>query len=549
MSETTLPRSEPAPERREETLLARLRRKEAELAALREISRAIGAALDLDTTLALVTRKTAEVTGMDSCSVYLLDPAGEFLVLRATTGLAQEAIGRARLRWGEGMTGWAASHAAPAVSSDAAQDPRFVYLPETRELAFRSLAAVPLQSGGRVLGAMNVQTRAVHEYSPEEIDLLSTIADLVAGAIEKAALYDSMRRQIGELSTLAEASKTLTAPLYLEEMLRLIAEMATRLMRAAACVIYLLDQESDRLVPAAAHGGDGGTERDGEALLAGLAEEAVRTGRPLALADVRERAPQALPRAALAVPLTVRGKTIGAFLAARSRVHQWTAEEVERLSTLAHQTALAIENSTLVVRSALVREMHHRVKNNLQTIAMLLRLQLRGDRPVSGREVLTETVNRILSIAAVHEILSVEGFRMVNVRHLVERVARSAVENMLPASSDITVDVAGDDLYLPSQQATSLALAVNELVQNAVEHAFPGRARGKISIRLGRHEEQCFLEVQDDGVGLQPREAEEETLGLQIVRALATEDLRGTFTLESGQGTRVLIAFPRPQTP
>ncbi|MDQ7850690.1 MAG: sensor histidine kinase, partial [Armatimonadota bacterium] len=112
-----------------------------------------------------------------------------------------------------------------------------------------------------------------------------------------------------------------------------------------------------------------------------------------------------------------------------------------------------------------------------------------------------------------------------------------------------TVDVAGDDLYLPSQQATSLALAVNELVQNAVEHAFPGRARGKISIRLGRHEEQCFLEVQDDGVGLQPREAEEETLGLQIVRALATEDLRGTFTLESGQGTRVLIAFPRPQTP
>jgi len=549
MSEPTLPRTEPASELREEALLARLRRKEAELAALREISRAIGAALDLDTTLALVTRKTAEVTGMDSCSVYLLDPAGEHLVLRATTGLAQEAIGRARLRWGEGMTGWAASHATPAASSDAAQDPRFVYLPETRELAFRSLAAVPLQSGGRVLGAMNVQTRTVHEYSPEEIDLLSTIADLVAGAIEKAALYDSMRRQIGELSTLAEASKTLTAPLYLEEMLRLIAEMATRLMRAAGCVIYLLDQESERLVPAAAHRGEGGTEGDGEALLATLAEEAVRAGRPLAVADVRERAPQALPRAVLAVPLTVRGRTIGAFLAARGRVHHWSTDEVERLSTLAHQTALAIENSTLVVRSALVREMHHRVKNNLQTIAMLLRLQLRGDRPVSGREVLTETVNRILSIAAVHEILSVEGFRMVNVRQLVERVARSAVENMLPASSGITVEVAGDDLYLPSQPATSLALAVNELVQNAVEHAFPGRQEGRIVIRLGRREEECFLEVQDDGVGLQPREAGEETLGLQIVRALATEDLRGTFTLESGQGTRVLISFPRPQTP
>src|SRR4030067_536419 len=108
----------------------RLERKEAEVAALRDISQAIGAALDLDTPLQLITRKTAEVMRMDSCSIYLLDPAGEYLVLRATTGLAPEAIGRARLRWGEGLTGWAAREATPVASSDAARDPRFVYLPE-----------------------------------------------------------------------------------------------------------------------------------------------------------------------------------------------------------------------------------------------------------------------------------------------------------------------------------------------------------------------------------------------------------------------------------
>src|SRR5439155_13937 len=190
---------------------------------------------------------------------------------------------------------------------------RFVYLPETLEYTFRSLAAVPLPTAGKVIGAINVQTTAQHDYPPNELELLGVIADLAAGAIEKATLYDNMRRQIMELSTLAEVSQAITSPLYLEEILRLILEMAARMLDA----------------------------------------------------------------------------------------------ETKLLTTLANQTALAIENANLVVRSAVIREMHHRVKNNLQTIAMLLRLQLRDGREVSGREVLTETINRVLSIAAVHEILSV----------------------------------------------------------------------------------------------------------------------------------------------
>jgi two-component sensor histidine kinase len=354
-----------------------------------------------------------------------------------------------------------------------------------------------------------------------------------------------MRRQITELSTLAEVSKTLTSPLYLEEMLGVIAEMATRLMHADRCAILLVDQEAGHLVPTAAHGADAGAESD---LLITLAEGALHEGHPAAVADLRERMGEASLRAVLAVPLTVREKGIGVFLASRHRVHHWSAEEVERLSTLAHQTALAIENSTLVVRTAVVREMHHRVKNNLQTIAMLLRLQLRGERPVSGREVLTETVNRILSIAAVHEILSVEGFRMINVRELVDRVAQTVAGNMVHPPLRVAVEVTGDDLYLPSQPATSLALAVNELVQNALEHAFPDRMEGRIAIRLGRHERECFLEVRDDGVGLADQKTPgEETLGLQIVRALATQDLGGRFDLESGGGTRVTITFPAPE--
>jgi two-component sensor histidine kinase len=193
--------------------------------------------------------------------------------------------------------------------------------------------------------------------------------------------------------------------------------------------------------------------------------------------------------------------------------------------------------------------MHHRVKNNLQTIAMLLRLQLRDGREVSGREVLTETINRILSIAAVHEILSVEGFRLINVRELLEKVTQTVSQTMTRPPLRVTVAIEGDELYMPSQQATSVALAVTELVQNALEHAFPGRAEGRIRIVLGQTEREWIMEVTDDGVGV-PTGTDPlstDNLGLKIVRALATEDLKGRFDLGAGHtaGTRATIAVPR----
>jgi two-component sensor histidine kinase len=536
----------------------RLERKEAEFAALRDISQAISAALDLDTTLQLITRKTAEVMGMDSCSIYLLDPAGEYLVLRATTGLAQESIGRARLRFGEGLTGYAAHHGEPVYSSDAASDPRFVYVPGTREYAFRSLLAVPLRIAGKTLGAMNVQTTAVHEYAPDGIELLAVIADLAAGAIEKASLYDSMRRQIMELSTLAEASKTITSPLYLEEMLRLIVEMATGTLNARLCSLMLLDERTGELVLTASHrAGERYQSRPSLRAGEGIVGLVAQTGQPIAVADVledprfvhKEMARAEGLRALLAVPLVVREKVIGVFNCYKDRPHQFTPEEISLFSTLANQTALATENSTLIVRSAVVREMHHRVKNNLQTIAMLLRLQLRDGRDVSGREVLTETINRILSIAAVHEILSVEGFRLINVRDLLGRVTQTVGQTMARPTLRVEIVIEGDDLYMPSQQATSVALAVTELVQNALEHAFPERVEGRIRVLLAQTEGEWIIEVTDDGIGL-PAGADPmatDNLGLKIVRTLATEDLKGQFLLQSddGHGTRATVTVPR----
>jgi two-component sensor histidine kinase len=534
-------------------------RKAAEISALREISRAINAATDLDTTLTLITRKTADVMGMDSCSIYLLDAPGEFLILKATTGLAPDAVGRGRLRLGEGLTGWAARTGRPAASADAPSDPRFKYVPGTDEKRFHSLLAVPLTTGGKVLGAMNVQTTATHEYTEDEVELLGIIADMASGALEKARLYDNMRRQIMELRTLAEVSETLTSPLYLEQILRLLVEMAARVFETRLCTLRLLDGEA--LVLAAVHP-DTPLPRPRSALRVGegIPGAAAASGQPVASpdlhADPRFRpqelggaAPDAELRSALAVPLRVRDRTLGVVGCYTRRRHVFSASEVNLLQTLANQTALAIENAGLVVKSAMVREMHHRVKNNLQTIAMLLRLQMRDGRTVSGREVLTETINRILSIAAVHEILAAEGLRQVAVRAMLDRVVHTVTQTMASPALALDVRIEGDDFSLPTQQATSLALVVNELLQNAMEHAFPSRSSGRVQIRLSEGPDAIRVEVRDDGVGLPDgfSAGRSADLGLSIVRTLVEEDLKGQLSLSSAHGVRAVIRMPRPE--
>jgi len=537
-------------------LKQQLDQKTAQLAALREIGRAINAAWDLQATLGLITRKTAEVMGMDSCSIYLLDEAGEHLTLEATTGLAQESVGRAQLRMGEGLTGWSAQEGQPVGVADAARDPRFKYMPETEEWIFQSLLAVPLVNQGRIIGAMNVQTRAYHEYDTDEVELLSLIGDLAAGALEKAMLYERMQRRITELSTLAQVSETVTSPLYLDEMLGLIVDMAARVMHARGCSLMLLDEERGELILRATQGlGPGYRERPPPRVGEGIVGRVTQTGQPIMVENVRLDPRYRYPEVArqeglcslLCVPLRVRERVIGVLNGYTGEPHTFTPEEVGLLQTLANQTALAIENSRLVVNTAVVREMHHRVKNNLQTIAMLLRLQLGEGPGIDAGQALHESINRILSIAAVHEALSQKGFRLVDVRQVLEQVARTVTHNRVHPRKNLRVEVHGDEITLPSRSATALTLAVNELIQNALKHAFVGREEGRIDVTLRRRTSEFEVEVRDNGVGLPPDQPPLHGLGLQIIDTLVGQDLGGQLMVElSEEGTRATITVPGP---
>jgi GAF domain-containing protein len=532
-------------------LEGQLQQKTAQLAALREIGRAINTAWELEATLDLITRRTAGVMDMDSCSIYLLDDGGKRLMLKATTGLAAEAVGQAELRLGEGLTGWAAQEGQPVAVADAARDPRFKFLPETEETRFQSLLAVPLVNQDRVIGAMNVQTRAHYEFSDDEVELLSLIADLAAGALEKAVLYEGMQRQIAELSALAQVSETIISPRYLDEMLEVVVEMAARVMKARLCSLMLLDESTGELIlRATQHLSPAYREKPALKVGEGIVGLVAQTGQPLAVldvsADTRYRhasvARQVGLSSLLCVPLTVRHRAIGVLNCYTAEPHRFTDDEVSLFSTLANQTALAIENARLVTNAAVVREMHHRIKNNLQNVAMLLRLQMSGDREVSAREILHESVNRILSIAAVHEVLSQRGFRLVDVKDVLTRVGRAVAYNMRRPDLAVEVAVEGDEVALPSQAATSVALAVNELIQNALEHAFVDRASGSVVVSLQRTPGELRIQVRDDGVGLD--DAAPGQLGLELVETLVCEDLHGTWSMTTGDGTTARITIP-----
>jgi len=524
------------------------------VADLREIAQTLSAAWDVDTTLDLVARKTAQVMRVDSCSIYLLDPGGDTLRLRASTGLAHQSLGRAALKLGEGLTGWAAQNGQPVAVQDAQADPRFKLLPQTHESDLQSLLAVPLVNRGRVIGAFNVQTRQRTEFTPMQIELAALISDLAAGAIDRALLYDHMNRQIGELTTLAKVSQTVTSPIYLDEMLDLIVEMAAKVMGAPVCTLRLIDPSGAELVTRSVNStGVDFHHRPPIKVGEGVTGLAVRDRKPVRIFDIRTNplypfrhlAQQEGLISMLSVPLTVRERVIGALNCYTTQPRHFSDSEVALFSTLANQTALAIENAQLVTNAAIVREMHHRIRNNLQTVAMLLRMQASDETALTVQDVLQVSVNRILSIAAVHEVLAGEGFRLVNVKDVTERIAAIVSQNMLRPDLQAQIVVEGVAMVLPSRSATALALVVNELLQNSLEHAFVGRTNGLVRITLSRGPQEWIVEVSDDGVGLP--DVRPSSLGLEIVETLVRDDLHGSLTFNSTPGgTLVVVRLPHP---
>ena len=207
------------------------------------------------------------------------------------------------------------------------------------------------------------------------------------------------------------------------------------------------------------------------------------------------------------------------------------------------QTELESTNRQLKV---LVQEMHHRIKNNLQTIADLLTLEIHSGRAIPTEMALRESIARVRSIAAVHELLSAENVRKADIKELAEFITENCVKSMTGSHGAVKVVVQGKPVFLPSKLATAMALVMTELVNNALEHAFNGDG-GILLLSIDEQEGDVTVSVRDDGKGLPDgfNLKNNAKLGLQIVSTLVTKDLSGTLELHTNGGTTATVRFAK----
>ncbi|MGH9174381.1 MAG: sensor histidine kinase, partial [Vicinamibacterales bacterium] len=233
-----------------------------------------------------------------------------------------------------------------------------------------------------------------------------------------------------------------------------------------------------------------------------------------------------------------------------------TDETLSLFQAFADSAALAIENAELYdearrgysTASTLLQEMHHRVRNNLQTVAALLSMQARHAQYADWTAPLHEAVARIQSISAVHNLLSSDNVTSATISSVVKHVVDEASINVVPPDSRIAFHIEASPIEASSRQATILALIINECVTNAIEHGMAGQREGRIDVTIRQENGTVEIAIDDDGSGLPENFSVENdsSLGLRIARTLATSDLAGSFDLvqREGGGSRSIVRFP-----
>ncbi len=229
----------------------------------------------------------------------------------------------------------------------------------------------------------------------------------------------------------------------------------------------------------------------------------------------------------LALPLLAGGDRIGAIV------------------LLQNVTELRRRERELVTKDATIREIHHRVKNNLQTVSALLRLQSRRIEDPAASVALNEAVRRIASIALVHETLSSSAEASVAFDEVLDRLVTHALE-LSPRMGELQISRTGELGSLDPRIATPLSLVVTELIHNALEHGL-AESGNQLTITANRTTEGAQIIIFDDGVGLPDgfSLSESSNLGLQIVRTLTENELRGNIDLvRTDSGTEARLTFP-----
>lgn len=494
-----------------------------------------------DELLAEVAGAMATMCCADGCDLLLRD-ANEGLVLRASTA-APEFNRRVRLGKGIGVSGQVMLTGKPHfVGKNAEKYSGFVRHPGIDDQSTASLAALPLLgTDGRPFGVCFLRKGTPWRFARGERGRLQVLAATAAAAIRAFRHTQEAILERNKLGALSEVTREITSSPYLEEILQLLVNLTAQQFNYRVCTVRLLDEAQGELVLRATQATAKAYRRKRAIKLGeSIAGRTLSEGRPIIVADVQMEedyighdlaAEQGL-RSMICVPLLVGDRPLGVLSCYTGEVREFPPDEIQALETLSQQAAVSIERAKLQVRTTLMQEMHHRVKNNLQQVASLLRLQLRNARYKSLEEALNDSLSRILAISSVHDLLSREDLDHVGLRSIADSLVQHQQHSFIQPEKHIRFEVRGDDVRLNMTQATQVALVLNELIQNAVEHGFVEAAEGDVHITVEESDAEVAIWVSNNGdllpEGFDPVAA--GSLGMQIVENLS-RSLGGRFRI------------------
>lgn len=226
--------------------------------------------------------------------------------------------------------------------------------------------------------------------------------------------------------------------------------------------------------------------------------------------------------------------------------YSWIKNKQRLVVIIQDTTEVKKREEELVLKAVAIREIHHRVKNNLQSIVSLLKIQERRAQLDETKKVLHDSISRIMTIASTHELLSKQVDSYTSLKQTLTTVIHN-FHHMFGNFRDIEIFMHVDDsIYVTTDQVVTISLIVNELLQNIFDHAYLPNQSGKVQIIGKIVDSKIYIEVSDDGCGFDTKTVKADSLGLLIINGYVKDKLKGKLNIESGKsGTKVYFRFQK----
>jgi GAF domain-containing protein len=351
-------------------------------ALLRSISTLASSDHDVASILGEMVTLTMSVTHSDATLVYLVDHTTNEIVLRASQLPHDAEIGKVRMKKGEGITGWVASHKSIiALARDASSDSRFKPFGSLQEDTYEAFLSVPLIDEGEVIGVINVHHREPHQHSSDEVALVTFIGEQMRGVVARARLTEQSQNAGRRMDALAAVAQAISGSNYIDRILQAISEMLAETLDSAVCSILLVDDRRKELTVSAARCSSPDYMNRMPIRVAGsLMEHVIRHGNPAIIANIQNENRYRYPELArtsglaslLAAPLMAQGKVIGSINIYTSEERNFSDAEIAFVKVVAGQSASAIQNARLMAetlemkRTLETRKLIDRAKGILQ---------------------------------------------------------------------------------------------------------------------------------------------------------------------------------------